>query len=325
MSFSNTYNLVEKFAAFPCAEPDGLILAFTFLPAAAPAMLEWITFSCRDVVKFRLGRDTPCGRALKGNVFKAIPPKYVNAAQKLLMFEGKFSFAGQMWLLADLASDTIARWTTLSYQISGCPDALNIASWDIEYLSPEGLLPGVPSVISGRVVNDRNALGKAWPSGAIVPPGWYASGYFELDVRPVFGDAVTGLSTWIRREDFHSYDYAANHVAPGYRGQGAKSVYHLEVQNTDMHNPHQLVMMAMTDAWCLTTGLKASWMAAPFPLTSSMIRPLSCLDGLFNSHIEDPAGQNQRGRRPTLIPRWLGPDVAKPVRGPPGGKPRSKK
>lgn len=325
MSFSNTYNLVKQFAAFPCAEPDPFIIAITFLPAVAPALLEWATFSCRDVLKFRLGRDTPCGRALKGGVIKAIPPALQNTALNLLKFEGRFSLAGQLWLLADLTSDTIARWTTLSYQLSGCPDALNIASWNIDYLSPEGLLPGVPSVIGGRVTNEKNALGIAWPTGAIVPAGWYASGYFELDVRPIFGDAVTGLNTWIRRQDFNDYDFAANRVAPGYRGQGAKGIYHLEVQNTDMNAPHQLTMMASTDAWCLTTGLKSYWMAAPFPLTTSIIKPLSCLDGLFNSHLEDPAGQNQKGRRPTLIPRWLAPDIAKPVRGPPGGKPRSKK
>lgn len=324
MSFSNTYNLVKKFAAFPCAEPDPFIIAITFLPAVAPALLEWATFSCRDVLKFRLGRDTPCGRALKGGVIKAIPPVLQSTAQNLLKFEARFSFAGQLWLLADLASDTIARWTTLSYQLSGCPDALNIASWDIEFQSPEGLLPNTPSVIGGRVTNDRNALGIAWTTGAIVPPGWYASGYFELDVRPVFGDAVTGLTTWIRRHDFNNYDYAGVKVAPGYQGQGAKGVYHIEVQNTDEHNAHQLSMYAMTDAWCLTTALTAHWMAAPFPLTTNIVKPLSCLDGLFNSHVDNPAGQNQRGRQPTFIPKWLGPDVAKPVRGPPGGKPRSK-
>lgn len=324
MSFSNTYNLVKQFAAFPCAEPNPFIIALTFLPAVAPAMLEWATFSCRDVIKFRLGRDTPCGRALKGGVIKAIPPALQNAALNLLKFEGRFSYAGQLWLLADLASDTIARWTTLSYQLSGCPDALNVASWDITFSAAEALAAGVPTEIGGHISNAKNAIGIAWPTGAVVPAGWYASGYFELKSRPLFSDAVTGLDTWIRRAGGGGFDYAANRVAPGYGGQGATGIYHLEVQNTDQNAPHQLTMMAMADQLSLTTDLTAHWMAAPFPLTTSLIKPLSCLDGLFNTRVEDPAGRNHPGRQPTLIPRWLGPDVGKPVRGPPGGKPRSK-
>lgn len=325
MSIMNTWNLATKFAAFPCAQPDPVIIAATFLPAVTPALLEWVTFGCRDVMKFRLGRETPCGRSLKGDIAKAMSPKWANAAGTLLKFEAKFSFAGQMWLLADLISDTLARWTTLSYQMSGCPDALNMASWDITFSAPEALLGGHPTIIGGTVTNERGALGIAWPTGAIVPPGWYASGYFELHTKPLLGDDVSGADTWIRSGAASGFDFPATRTSPGYPGQSATNVYHLEVHNEDEHHEKQLTMMAMTDKTSLTTDLSASWMAAPFPLTTSVIKPLGCLENLFTSHVEDPAGTNPKKNWPKQIDKWLGQQTLTPTRGPPGGRPRSKK
>lgn len=324
MGFLKTYNIVETLAAFPCAQPDPVLIALTFLPAVTPALLEWVSFGCRDVMKFRLGKGVPCGRAMRAQVAKIIPPKYVNAVEKLLKWEHQFSYAGQMFLLADLASDTIARWDTLAYQLNGCPDANNIANWQIEYSAAEALAPNIPTAIGGGIINQSGPLGIAWPTGAVVPAGWYVQGNFDVQARAIFGNQSVGLTTWIERIGGGTYDFPANRYPKGYPGGTARGGYTMQTQNTDNSLSGNYVMMAMSDVLALTTDLTATWSASAFPIADWALNPLGCLRDLGIEHIENPANRNPQSRNPGIIDKWFADIAPQPVRGPPGGKPRSK-
>lgn len=262
---------------------------------------------------------------MKAQVAKVIPPSLVDTAQFLLKWEHRFSYAGQMFLLADLISDTIARWDTLAYQMSGCPDANNICTWQIEYSAPQTLAPGVPTVIGGSVVNENGPFGIAWPTGAIAPGGWYVDGEFTVEARTLFGGDQANLTTWIRRIDHGGFDFPGNFYPAGYPGQGVKGSYLLKTHNSDEHHPSQYVMYAMSDQYCLTTSLKASWQASELESADWALSPLSCLKDLTTEHVSDPAGRNRPSRYPTIANRWLGENQPLPRRGPPGGKPREKK
>lgn len=324
MTFRNTYNLVNKFAAFPCAEPHPIIIMVTFIPAVVPALVEWFSFGCRDVMKFRLGKGGMCGRAIRGQWGKVIPPAAVDPIAKTLKFEGLFSRIGQRFLFADLASDTLARWTTLSYQLAKCPDALEGASWRIE-LGPPGLLsPNQPHPVGGVIRDEKGTPGIAWPVGAHVPAGWYVQLYFEMTVKAFRSDANVGLSTWIRVTPGVTYDFPANHYKKGYWFQTKGGSYTLSTQNTDPHGAQFYTFMAMVDETAWIESLNGYGQAAPYPLTDWSLHPLGCLRDWTIDEVPNPAGINPPTRNPPIIDKWLNPDLHTPAYGPPGGKPRSK-
>lgn len=325
MGFLHTYNITKTLAAFPCAQPNPIIIALTAVPAIAPALFEWAGFGCRDVLKFRMGRGAPCGRAMKGQVAGAIPPAFRGLAGTLLKWEHHFSYAGQMFLLADLISDTVARWTTLAYQLEGCPDALDGAAWQVRYQTAGRLEAGHPTPIGGEVVNLKGRGGIAWPEGAVVPSDWYFSADWQCTAVDFYDRTPAGLTLWIRRTSPFVYDYPAQRFGGGYPFVQFNPHYFLPEQHNDTHGPAQYTYMAMSDRTALIDSFSATCQATPFPQADWALNPLSCFSSLASERIPDPAGRNPRSRQPTMADRFLGTALPKPVRGPPGGKPRSKR
>lgn len=325
MSWSHTYNITKSIAAFPCAQPNPIIIALTLVPAIAPALLEWASFGCRDILKFRLGKGAPCGRAMRAQVAKAVPPSLVNVVQKLMKWEHHFSFAGQMFLLSDLAADTTARWTTLAYQMSGCPDALDGAAWQVQQGAPEALIPNVPTVLGGIIVNETGRPGIAWPTGAIVPSDWYVSVEFSATAIGIFDHAPAGLTLWVQRTFPHPYDYPANKFKGGYPFVQLKPHYFLPEQHNSSNGTEQYTFYGMSDRLAIIDTFSATGQASPIPLNNWTLSPLSCISQLGSEHVEDPANRNRRGRQPTIADKLLKPILPRAPRGPPGGKPRSKK
>lgn len=316
---------MTQFAAFPCAQPSPLITAVTLVPAVAPALLEWVSFGCRDILKFRLGKSVPCGRAMKAQVAKAIPPTFVDAVSHLLKWEHRFSFAGQMFLLADLASDTLARWTTLSYQLSGCPDALDGTYWQWQGGGGEALPANVAVPVGGGIINEVGRPGIAFPNGALCPAGWWFSCNFQVTARTLFSGLPLGLAAWLAERDFTVYDFPANKYPPGYPNQDRTAHYTITTQNNNSHGPKHYTCMAMSTELGLTTDFQGTASCTPFPPYKQFLSPLSCLRDFSIEHPENPAGRNPKTKTPTTIDKWLKGLNPTPVRGPPGGKPRSKK
>lgn len=325
MGFLKTWNIATQLAAFPCAEPNPVIFALTFGPAVAPALLEWASFGCRDIMKFRLGKGVPCGRALKGQVAKAIPPKWVDLVGKAMKFEHAFSYAGQMFLLADLASDTIARWNTLAYQMSGCPDANNYTSWDVSPGAPSTILPNTPTPVGGLITNENNPIGVAWPTGAIVPADWHFTLNFEIQAHAIFTGERLQVRTWIRKEGPGGYDFAANQYDNPYAAfLQRRFTYTLESQNP-RSVATQYTFIVETDKLAIVSGLEGHGQASSIPIADWSLNPLNCIKELGASRVENPAGRNRQPKFPGVVGRFVGQNAPKPVRGPPGGMPRSKK
>lgn len=325
MSAKNNWNVLTSLAAFPCAEPSPLIFAATFIPAVAPALLEYATFGCRDVLKFRLGRGVPCGRQMSAQVVKAIPPAFADAVGKLLKFEARFSLAGQIFMIADLVGDTLARWDTLAYQMAGCPNANNITTYDIVYGSAEAVLPNIPTPIGGTITNVHGDPRLTWPNGAIVPPGWYAQMSFELEAQPLFAGTTSTLQMWIKDESGPGYDFPATKYPAGYPGQSKTGRLMMTTQNSFGNRSKFYTFQAMASATMITTDLKASVQISEFPPTDWSMNALGCLRDLDAEHIPDPLKTNRKTNYPTVLDKAIAAVLPKPVHGPPGGKPRSKK
>lgn len=325
MSWEHTFNVTKTMAAFPCAQPNPIIMAVTLVPAIAPALLEWVSFGCRDILKFRLGKGAPCGRAIRAQVAKAVPPSLVNTVQKVMKWEHHFSYAGQMFLLADLASDTVARWTTLAYQLSGCPEALDGAAWQVVWDAPGGLIPNRPTPIGGAIVHETGRPGVAWPTGAVVPKDWYVMLEFNATAIGTFDRVPAGLTLWVERTSPHPHDFPANRFPGGYPFIQAKPHYFLPEQHNSSGTAEQYTFMAMADRFCIIDSFSATGQASPFPMSNWAISPLSCISQLGSERVQDPAHRNRQGRQPSITDAVLGPLKAALPRGPPGGKPRSRK
>lgn len=314
---------MKTIEAYPCAKPNPIIYIGTFLPAVAPALIDFISYGCRDIVKFKAGRGSPCGRLFKALSAKAYGPANADMLHNTLKFTLPLEKLLFWWFVADLASDTLARWDTLAYQMSGCPDALQQASFQHHWIPQGATGANNPHPVIGNVTDYTGVPNLATNSGCIVPAGWYWQGSFDVTVHPVFSGYNSGLRQWLAVSGPGAFDYAANDYRPGYDGQSVGGMYSLSGQNTNNRFTRTVSMWIETDQQCFIDDVKAYWTVSQTPIADWALSPLSCLRDLTTGRKEDPAGRNRRGNQPTIFDGWL-PKIPKPNldRGPPGGKPR---
>lgn len=324
MSMIRDYNYIEKVLAFPCATPDPILWFVTFLPAAAPALIDFISYGCRDLVKFKAGIGQPCGRLFKANAVKMYGPQFVDTLHNAIKFTRPLESALFWWFVADLIADTAARWTSLAYQLNGCRELEEETHWQNAFAGP-GLLPaGVPVPVSSLIIGEQGKPGIAWPTGAVVPPGWYVQGSFELQARSFGTPQQISPMCWIREEGPHPYDFPAKQYPPGKPGGTTRMSYQLQTQVPDRPRPTQLTMMAMSDVRAISTDMSGTWTASETPVLSWAMSPLGCLRDLTINDVEDPVGQNTTRKLGSSLVNLLPPSLQAVRRGPPGGLPRKK-
>lgn len=323
MSWESNSNFVNQVMAFPCAKPNPIIIALTFLPAVLPALLDYAGMTCRDIMKARLGHQAPCGRMLHGQFAKAIPPELKGFTGTLLKFEAALSRIGNYWLIADLISDTAARWTSLAYKLSGCPDIFEGAAWQIRPGAPQALLAGVPTILGGLIRDEVGQPGIAWPTGAVVPAKWYFSSEFSAKAKAFREDRPVEITIYLHQGGTHPYDFPGHHTPPTYGWMELSAHDYQEAHNQDEHNPTQYTYMGIADETCLMYEFTATCQATPFPQIGFGLEPLACFKDLTNPLRIDPAGRNYHAKLPTAVAKFVKDYAPAPRRGPPKGKPRT--
>lgn len=144
MSILSNINFMRKFIAFPCATPNPLILIETAFEALLPELWEFLSFQVVQqvlpVAKKIGGRDAPRWQERRpmrdydwrrtrghGVHMSSNPPERRSVGEKLgpntvlfrlIDFEQRALF---YWMLVDLATEFMARWTTLIYLKQKCP------------------------------------------------------------------------------------------------------------------------------------------------------------------------------------------------------------
>lgn len=325
MSFSSNYNFITGLQAYGCSNPTPEMWATTFIPAVAPALIEFAGFGCRDIMKFRLGIGAPCGRALKAQVAKATPPKLAQGAGNLLKFEAQFSHAGFWFMIADLALDTAARWASLAYQFTDCGILKNQASWKYSPLAPAFMPAGVARPVAGNIVNYQGDFGHATIVGAVAPAGWYFQGSFQVETQVLFSNLPGAVETWIEEKNGSSFDWPANVFNPSYFQDEVQGGYMLSTQNLHGVRPTEYIMWARCekDSFLLLTDGNMS--VSELPPLQLYLSPLDCWKANSADRREDPRGANKRGKQPNVLDPWLKQLPKVPRRGPRGGMPRGKK
>lgn len=325
MGLQDGYNFATQVDFYPCASPNPLIWMATFAPAVAPAFLDFISFGCRDILKFRAGIGLPCGRAMKAQVTKSIPPSLVSTVGNLMKFEHAFSTIGFWGLVVDLATDTTMRWLTLAYQFNGCTLFADDAHWQYSATAAHAVLPNVEYNIAGNVTNLQGNPLWARPEGALVPEGFYFQGNFSAEGQSLISGARIGMKTWIRKVDHGTYDYPANVYSPGYPDQNAVGHYMFSSHQPQRGHPAQYQMMIMVDQLALVWIKDGAMAVTNTPPVNWALSPLSCLRDLTVGRQDNPAGRN-RSSPQNILSKALNAALPKlPRRGPPGGMPRSKK
>lgn len=325
MGLADGYNFATQVDYYPCASPNPLIWAATFAPAVAPAFLEFLSFGCRDMLKFRAGIGAPCGRAMKAQVKKFTPPALTSTVGNLMKFERTVSTAGFWGLIADLATDTTMRWLTLAYTFNECTLFTDDAHWQYAPTAAHAVLPNIEYAIAGNIINLQGNPLWARPEGAIVPDGFYFQGNFEAEAQSLISGARIGIATWIRKIQAGTYDYPANVYSPGYPGQNAVGQYMFSTHTPNRGTPTEYRMMIRVNELALV-WIKAGVMAVTnTPPVNWAMSPLACLRDLTVTRQENPAGRNRSSPQNALDKAIFAALPKIPNRGRPGGMPRSKK
>jgi hypothetical protein len=325
MGILSNWNYMKQIEAYPCASPNPLIYITTFAPAVTPALVDFISWGCRDIVKFKAGIGQPCGRLFKAQAVKAFGPAAVDMAHNILKFTRPVEFGLFWWFVADLASDSLARWDSLAYQMSGCDLPNDTASWQLEWIPQGAMSANVPKPIVGQVTHESGRPGFSASFGAVVPPGYYWQGSFTVKAHPIFSLQHSNLSVWIRTENTHGFDYSANQYPPGYPGAQKSGTYTMNGRARADRPTTFVKMYAMTDQLSIIDDVQGNFTVSRLPILDWTLSPLSCFRDTSGTRVENPAHRNKRADFPTrLDPADRGPGFGPTRRGPPGGKPRSK-
>lgn len=325
MGILSNWNYMKQIEAYPCAAPSPLIYMITLAPAVTPALVDFISWGCRDIVKFKAGVGQPCGRMFKATAKKAFGPDIVDNAHKLLRWSRPVEAGLFWWFVIDLASDSLARWDSLAYQMSGCDLPNDTASWDLKWIPQGAMSANVPKPIIGDVVNLHGVPGYSATFGAVVPSGYYWQGSFTVRAHPLFSTTASNLAVWIRTANIGGFDYTANVYPRGYPGAQKSGHYSMSGQARDNGTTTLVQMWAMSDTHSIIDDVDGHFIVSKLPILDWALSPLSCFKDRSHEEAKDPAGRNKRGNQPTTIPPFeRGPGFRGLPRGPTGGKPRSK-
>lgn len=325
MGILSNWNYMAQIEAYPCAAPGALIYITTLAPAVTPALVDFVSWGCRDIVKFKAGVGQPCGRMFKAAAKKTFGPDLVDNAHKLLRFTRPVEAGLFWWFVIDLASDSLARWDSLAYQMSGCDLPDDTASWDHSWIPQGGMSANVPKPIIGNVVNHHGKEGYAASFGAVVPSGYYWQGSFTVRAHPLFSTVASNLSVWVRTVRIAGFDYTANTYPAGYPGAQKSGHYSISGQAKDVGLTTLVQMWAMSDQHSIIDDVEGHWTVSRLPILDWTLNPLSCFKDHSATQTPDVAGRNKRGSFASAVPPGeRGPGFRALPRGPTGGKPRSK-
>jgi hypothetical protein len=325
MGLLQTQNFLTDLSAYGCADPGITIWAATFIPAVAPAIVEFVSFGCRDIIKFRAGVGAPCGRMIKADVKKALTPKLFKAAGNMMKFDRVASEGGFWFMIIDLASDSIMRWNTLAYRYADCPIAGEQASWGYEPFFEDVLFAGVPKPLAGRIVDYQGEFGHATITGAVCPTSWHFQANFSTDWRPFPGHPPGNVTLWIQASGNGNYDFPGKQFGWDHYGwQNGEGAYGLKNQAHGTRST-AYTMYALAEQQTIISGAYGNMSVSKLDPMNVYLSPLNCWRGTENPDVPDPAGRNRKKKPANMLSPIFNPVTPKPVRGRPGGMPRSKK
>lgn len=145
MSVLSNVNYMKKFVAFPCATPNPIVIVETAFEVGAPLLMEFFSFQLAQLVKAplrdmgrknappsvpgfdRRDRRRESSRGHGRHIRPDAPADRVSYGEKwgpntiLFRMHDATSRALLYWLIADLATEFMARWTTMIYKKQNCP------------------------------------------------------------------------------------------------------------------------------------------------------------------------------------------------------------
>lgn len=246
----------------------------TGLAAGSLAMLEFFSWGCRDFLKARLGRAQPCGRVWKAALSQG--PKgaaFIDKANKMYGFLGPVDKVLYAWLVADIASTFVARWTSMAYASAGCFPSEQQNSYQYVLAGPFGMARDQDAIIPYTL-----AAGELPGPGAgfDAPSGWYFQIYFQIRCHPLFSNGIAQFDTTLEEHIGHfNFDFEANPNKSWYAGRSLSGRWNGTMHNTKPISVRYLPKIIAHEDLICNEG-KASVITSPLPILGSHLQPLSC-------------------------------------------------
>lgn len=227
MGLRRDMNYVKRIAKTPCQNNSVSIYLQTGLRAATPVLFDFLSFGCREPLKFAAGRGQFGHMFGYGNVRKGAmphrkpkiagaagrPPTTVAGGTALWKLVGLGDRAAYYWFLAELAKDFTLNWTSLMYQENKCDSPpIGYCTFIIQdqIIGPS---PGEMLIFPENACHDIISDTRSW----IIPPGVQAACTYHCNSVPWTPAQTPGatLQTYMQSSDGHAYG------ASSYGGTGS--------------------------------------------------------------------------------------------------------
>lgn len=286
MGVLNNINYLKEVQYFPCADPDPLILITTALEAGAPTLLEFYSWGCRDILKLRAGYSNFCGRKYRAIVAKWHPPGFIDKLHKSYGFFVPIDKLLYGWLIADLTSGFLAKWTSLAYAAQGCIPDPTTQQWTGSPQIPQGILANHETGIVYRISQIGTGGGFVSPTAASVPAGWYISITFSVKVEPLFAGQGVNVNTWLQPIAGSGAHIAEQSFSPPYFGGGTRARGKAYFQTPDTGFAHGYEWRIHVDKTCFIVAGDLQVIISPLPILNYGLQPLSCLGKDVTQYLE---------------------------------------
>lgn len=276
MGVIDNLGYIKTAAAFPCANPDPILIAEAGLKAIGPVLLNAASFGCNDIVKMRAGISPWHSRGIRALVEGAIPPSEKDTAGKLLKFTIPIQKALFFWFVVDLTVDFFARWHSQVFRLGACGQTANANTGSgpvVAWVQGGG---GGFSRISYDMTLSNPGNHQIGSDGFIVFPHQYWQCYFSLTPKPLFFGQVPG-NVQLRLRQIRSPQYVLN--GPVVPAPWFGNTIHASVlfnPDTQSGTTHEYVMEASCDTIAVAQSGSASISISDLPLMVENMIPTNC-------------------------------------------------
>lgn len=286
MGTVNNINYLKEVQYFPCADPSPLILITTALEAGAPTLLEFYSWGCRDILKLRAGYSNFCGRGFRAIVAKWHPPGFIDKLHKFYEFFGPVDKLLYGFLIADLQSSFLAKWTSLAYAAQGCiPDPTTQQTTGTAQI-PQGILANHETGIVYRLTTIGGSGGVVRPTSVTIPDGWYVSITWSVHVDPLFADQGVTVHTWLQSVTGTHHHIAEQEFEPPWFGSGTRARGKAYFQTPGFGFAHSYEWRIVVDKTAFITSGDLQVIISPLPILNYGLEPLSCLGKDVTQYLE---------------------------------------
>lgn len=270
-------NAIKTIDAIPCYQGGLWIEITTGYKAAGLALVEVLTFGCRDLLSFRAGKLPYCGMLVKPVSGRAIPGSDKTWFKKIFKVIDPIEKTFFKFFIVDVGLNFVANWMSLIYQANNCIDRNDTYTATGENALGGRITPGAPFRIVYRKTSETGRGFLFRGSQFVVPAGWYFKCSFDYKIKQYQNLPLGSLDIWLALgslptdgEHVCTYDpsswFGLNKADCGFNGHNNSESARAYTFNGQLHN-----------GYGLPDGGDCSVQISRYPIVNTHLSGLSCL------------------------------------------------